>query len=36
MISTMLGWEPSISLRTGLEKTYAWVFDQIAALTAMH
>jgi nucleoside-diphosphate-sugar epimerase len=35
MISTMLGWEPSISLRTGLEKTYAWIFDQIAALTAM-
>src|SRR5215212_1617697 len=34
MISTMLGWEPSISLRTGLEKTYDWVFGQVAALTA--
>lgn len=23
------GWEPSISLREGLEKTYAWVFAQV-------
>jgi GDP-D-mannose 3', 5'-epimerase len=23
------GWEPSISLREGLEKTYAWVFEQV-------
>ena len=23
------GWEPSISLREGLEKTYAWVFQQL-------
>src|SRR5205823_4671381 len=33
MILTKLGWEPSISLRTGLERTYAWIFDQIAAVT---
>jgi GDP-D-mannose 3',5'-epimerase len=24
------GWEPSISLRTGLEATYAWIYDQLA------
>ena len=23
------GWEPSIPLRTGLERTYAWIFDQV-------
>ena len=23
------GWEPSTSLRAGLEKTYAWVYDQV-------
>ena len=34
MIYTRLGWEPSITLRTGLEKTYTWIFDQTAALTA--
>ncbi len=32
MIQERLGWEPSISLRTGLETTYAWIFDQVAAL----
>jgi nucleoside-diphosphate-sugar epimerase len=26
-----LGWEPSISLREGLEHTYRWVHDQVAA-----
>lgn len=25
------GWEPSITLRDGLEKTYAWIFDQMKA-----
>ncbi|WP_221032922.1 NAD-dependent epimerase/dehydratase family protein [Actomonas aquatica] len=29
LIRKMLGWEPSISLRTGMEKTYAWIYDQI-------
>lgn len=33
MIQEKLGWEPSISLREGLEKTYAWIFDQAAALS---
>jgi len=26
-----LGWEPSIPLEVGLEKTYAWIFDQMHA-----
>ncbi len=25
------GWEPSISLRDGLERTYAWISDQLSA-----
>lgn len=25
------GWEPSISLREGLEKTYAWIYNQVKA-----
>ena len=27
----LLHWEPSISLREGLEKTYRWIYDQYAA-----
>jgi GDP-D-mannose 3', 5'-epimerase len=34
MIQERLGWEPSISLREGLEKTYAWIFDQASALSS--
>jgi len=30
LIEKLLGWEPSIRLRDGLEKTYAWIYDQIA------
>ncbi|MEM8495528.1 MAG: NAD-dependent dehydratase, partial [Planctomycetota bacterium] len=29
MIQDLLGWEPSISLRDGMEKTYAWIYDQM-------
>ena len=29
LIKSKLGWEPSTPLRTGLEKTYAWIFDQM-------
>ena len=29
LIQRVFGWEPSISLRTGMEKTYAWIHDQI-------
>lgn len=32
MILERLGWEPSISLHDGLEKTYAWIYDQVSAL----
>jgi GDP-D-mannose 3',5'-epimerase len=33
MIQERLGWQPNISLHAGLEKTYAWIFDQVAALS---
>lgn len=29
LIKERLGWAPAISLREGLEKTYAWIFDEI-------
>ena len=29
LIKEKLGWEPSVTLRTGLEKTYAWILDQM-------
>jgi GDP-D-mannose 3',5'-epimerase len=31
LIKELLGWEPSISLHDGLEKTYAWIYDQMSA-----
>jgi nucleoside-diphosphate-sugar epimerase len=31
LIRRYLSWEPSIPLRTGLEKTYAWIYDQYMA-----
>jgi nucleoside-diphosphate-sugar epimerase len=30
LIRKYLNWEPSIPLRAGLEKTYAWIYDQYA------
>ena len=30
-IREYLCWEPSILLRTGMEKTYAWIYDQFMA-----
>jgi len=30
-IRAELGWEPSIPLREGLEKTYRWIYDELAA-----
>lgn len=29
VIKQLLGWEPSIPLREGMEKTYAWIYDQM-------
>jgi nucleoside-diphosphate-sugar epimerase len=34
LILDRLGWEPSTSLRTGLEVTYRWVFDQVQRAAA--
>ena len=31
LIKERLGWAPSISLEEGLEATYRWIFDQLAA-----
>ena len=31
LIRRYLGWEPSIRLRDGMEKTYAWIYDQYTA-----
>ena len=31
MIKAKLGWAPSISLETGLQATYAWIYDQMVA-----
>ena len=31
LILKLLGWEPSISLKNGLEKTYRWIYDDITA-----
>ena len=34
LIKRELGWEPSISLDEGLEKTYGWIHEQLAARVA--
>ena len=31
LIQKCLGWEPNIPLQTGMEKTYAWIYDQYLA-----
>ena len=31
LIKAELGWEPSTSLRDGIERTYAWIWDQMVA-----
>jgi nucleoside-diphosphate-sugar epimerase len=31
LILKKLGWEPSIRLEDGMEKTYRWIWDQITA-----
>ncbi|MDX6615660.1 MAG: GDP-D-mannose 3, 5-epimerase, partial [Solirubrobacterales bacterium] len=34
LIQKELGWEPSIALQEGLEKTYAWIYDQLESRVA--
>ncbi|MDP2997891.1 MAG: NAD-dependent epimerase/dehydratase family protein [Bryobacterales bacterium] len=34
LIRKYLGWEPDTTLRAGLEKTYAWIYDQVLARNA--
>ena len=34
LIQNLLGWQPSTSLRSGLEKTYAWIYDQMKSGTS--
>ena len=29
-IQALLGWQPSISLRDGLEETYRWIYDEMS------
>jgi GDP-D-mannose 3',5'-epimerase len=31
LIRKYLNWEPSLPLRTGMERTYAWIYDQYVA-----
>jgi nucleoside-diphosphate-sugar epimerase len=33
LILERLGWEPSTPLAVGLEKTYSWIYDELAAAT---
>lgn len=33
LIRERLGWEPQLPLRSGIEKTYAWILDQVNAAT---
>ena len=35
MIKERYGWEPSTRLADGLEQTYAWIWDQVAASDAV-
>jgi nucleoside-diphosphate-sugar epimerase len=34
LIRKLLHWEPDTPLRAGLEKTYAWIYDQVLARNA--
>jgi nucleoside-diphosphate-sugar epimerase len=33
LIQELIGWEPSISLRDGLEQTYRWIYDEVTTAT---
>ena len=30
LINKVFGWEPDTKLRDGMEKTYRWIYDQMA------
>ena len=34
LIQNLLGWQPSTALRSGLEKTYAWIYEQMKSGTS--
>ncbi len=34
MILERLGWEPTTSLKDGLDRTYRWIYDQLATRAA--
>lgn len=34
LIQKVFGWEPSTKLRDGLERTYHWIYEQVASRTA--
>ena len=36
LLNTLLEWEPSISLKDGLQKTYLWIEQQIYNQSAHH
>ena len=31
LIKKLMGWEPNTKLRDGMEKTYRWIYDQMAS-----
>jgi nucleoside-diphosphate-sugar epimerase len=33
LIQKLMGWEPSIKLQDGMEKTYAWIYDEMTSNT---
>jgi nucleoside-diphosphate-sugar epimerase len=35
LIRSLLGWEPSTSLASGLEKTFAWIYDDMKAAASI-
>jgi nucleoside-diphosphate-sugar epimerase len=35
LIHKVLGWEPSIPLKSGMERTYAWIYDQMKSVDSM-
>lgn len=36
LIKSLLGWEPSTTLRSGIESTYRWIYDEVMSRTRTH